>query len=138
MFSQRTRIHVHLQVYAGVEQLDINKRTILYRVAQEALTNVARHSHARRVELSIQKLPDGVCMKVKDDGKSFPVERVLNARGQKRLGLLGMRERLEMVGGRFEVESAPGKGTSVIAQIPLGKSVRGALTESAGNRPESP
>jgi signal transduction histidine kinase len=120
-FSKRTRIAVHLKVFAGVEQLDINKRTILYRVAQEALTNVARHAQANRVEVSIQKLADSVGMQIKDDGKSFQVERVLNARGQKRLGLLGMRERLEMVGGRFEIESAPGKGTTVIAQIPLGK-----------------
>ena len=60
-------------------------------------------------------------MKIKDDGKSFEVERVLHAKGSKRLGLLGMRERLEMVGGRFQVESAPGKGTTVTAHIPLGK-----------------
>ena len=60
-------------------------------------------------------------MNVKDDGKSFEVERMLNTKGRKRLGLLGMRERLEMVGGRFEVESVVGKGTTVTAHIPLGK-----------------
>ena len=56
--------------------MDIAKRTVLFRVAQEALTNVARHAQASRVEVSIQKLPDGVCMKIKDDGKSFQVERM--------------------------------------------------------------
>jgi signal transduction histidine kinase len=127
-FSKRTRIRVHLKVFAGVEQLDNNKRTILYRVAQEALTNVARHAQASRVEVSIQKLPDCICMKIKDDGKSFQLERVLNVKGRKHLGLLGMRERLEMVGGHFGVESAPGKGTTIIAQIPPGKA---ALMESA-------
>jgi signal transduction histidine kinase len=127
-FSKRTRIRVHLKVFAGVEQLDNNKRTILYRVAQEALTNVARHAQASRVEVSIQKLPDCICMKIKDDGKSFQLERALNVRGGKHLGLLGMRERLEMVGGHFGVESAPGKGTTIIAQIPPGKA---ALMESA-------
>ena len=50
LFSKRTRIHVHLKVFAGVEQLDIAKRTVLFRVAQEALTNVSRHAHASRVE----------------------------------------------------------------------------------------
>jgi signal transduction histidine kinase len=124
-FSKRTHIHVHLKVFAGVEQLDNSKRTILYRVAQEALTNVARHAQAGRVEVSIQKLPDGICMKIKDDGKSFQVERVLNAKGRKRLGLLGMKERLEMIGGRFGVESAAGKGTTVTAQIPSGKAAGG-------------
>ena len=58
-------------------------------------------------------------MKIKDDGKSFQVERVLDAKRNKRLGLLGMRERVEMVGGSFRVESAPGKGTTVCAQIPF-------------------
>jgi signal transduction histidine kinase len=131
-FSKRTRIRVYLKVFAGVEQLDNNKRTILYRVAQEALTNVARHAQASRVEVSIQKLPDCVCMKIKDDGKSFQLERVLNVRRRKHLGLLGMRERLEMVGGHFGVESAPGKGTTIIAQIPPGKA---ALMESVETKP---
>jgi signal transduction histidine kinase len=94
---------------------------VLFRVAQEALTNVARHAKASRVEVSIQKLPDGICMKITDDGKSFQVERTLHANNGKRLGLLGMRERLEMVGGKFNVESVPGKGTTIIAQIPFGK-----------------
>jgi signal transduction histidine kinase len=121
LFSKRTRIHVHLKAFAGVEELDSNQRTILYRVAQEALTNVSRHAQASRVEVEIQKMSDGICMNVKDNGKSFEVERVLNAKGRKRLGLLGMRERLEMVGGRFQVESVAGKGTTVTAHIPLGK-----------------
>jgi signal transduction histidine kinase len=123
-FSNRTRIHVHLKVFAAVEQLDAARRTVLFRVAQEALTNVARHAHASRVEVNIQKVPAGVCMKIKDDGRSFPADQVLLGTGSKRLGVLVMRERLEMVGGRFEVESVPGKGTVIIAQIPNGKTAR--------------
>ena len=124
LFSKRTRIHVDLKIFAGVEQLDIAKRTVLYRVAQEALNNIARHAHASRAEVNIQKLPGSICMKIKDDGKSFSVAGVLKAKGRKRLGLLGMRERLEMVGGHFSVESAPGHGTTVIAQISPGKVAR--------------
>jgi signal transduction histidine kinase len=100
--------------------LDTAKRTVLFRVAQEALTNVSRHAHASRVEVSIQRLTDVICMKIKDDGKSFQVERVLRSRGGKHLGLLGMRERLEMVGGCFDVESTPGKGTTITALVPPG------------------
>ena len=112
-FTTRTGVRASLTAFAmKIEQLDAARRTVLFRVAQEALTNVARHAQASRVEVSIQKLPDCVCMKIKDDGKSFDVERVLHANGGKRLGLLGMRERLEMVGGKFAVESAPGKGTT--------------------------
>jgi signal transduction histidine kinase len=119
-FTARTGVRTHLTAFAAVEKLDAAKRTVLFRVAQEALTNVARHARASRVEVSLQKLPDGICMKIQDDGKSFQVERVLQGTGSKRLGLLGMRERLEMVGGHFGVESAPGTGTTITAQIPLG------------------
>jgi signal transduction histidine kinase len=121
LFSKRTNIHVHLKAFAEVEQLNSNQRTILYRVAQEALNNVSRHAQASRVEVSILKLPDCVCMKIKDDGKSFDMERVLKAKGRKRLGLLGMRERVEMVGGTFCVQSAPGKGTIIVVEIPFGR-----------------
>jgi signal transduction histidine kinase len=123
-FAKQTGVRAHLTAFAAVEQLDTAKRTVLFRVAQEALNNVARHAHASRVEVSIQKLRHRVCMKIKDDGKSFSVERTLHADGRKRLGLLGMRERLEMVGGKFVVESSPGKGTTINAQLPLDKAAR--------------
>lgn len=120
-FTERTGVRAHLKVYAGVEQLDIAKRTVLFRVAQEALTNVARHAKASRVEVSIKELPDGTGMRVTDDGKSFDVQRVLHSRSGRRLGLLGMRERLEMVGGWLDIRSAPGEGTTIEARIPLRK-----------------
>ena len=126
LFSQRTRVHVHLKAFAGVEQLDSNQRTILYRVAQEALTNVSRHAQASRVEIDIQKLAGSVSMKISDDGKSFQVEKTLNAKGRKRLGLLGMKERLDMVGGRFDIKSVSGTGTTITAQIPLAVTARGS------------
>jgi signal transduction histidine kinase len=119
-FAARTGVRTHLTAFAGVERLDAARRTALFRVAQEALTNVARHAQAGRVEVSIRKSPEGVRMEIKDDGKSFQVERVLRGTGSKRLGLLGMRERVEMVGGHFGVESAPGRGTAITAQIPFG------------------
>lgn len=120
-FTTRTGVRTSLTTFAEVEQLDTARRTVLFRVAQEAFTNVARHAKASRVEVSIQKLPHCICMKINDDGKSFSVERTLHANRGKRLGLLGMRERLEMVGGKFSVESAPDKGTTVQAEIPLRK-----------------
>jgi signal transduction histidine kinase len=125
IFTERTGIRTHLTAFAGVEQLETARRTVLFRVAQEALTNVARHAQASRVEVSIQKLAEGISMKIKDDGKSFEVDRVLNAKGRNRLGLLGMRERLEMVGGSFDIKSAKGQGTTITAIMPLGKVARG-------------
>ncbi|MFH0794364.1 MAG: histidine kinase, partial [bacterium] len=108
-FANRTGVRVRLTVFAGVERLDGARRTVLYRVAQEALTNVARHAQATHVDLSIRKLPSAVCMEIKDNGKSFPVQRLLHTRGNNHLGLLGMRERVEMVGGSFSVESVKGR-----------------------------
>jgi PAS domain S-box-containing protein len=101
------------------EQLDSAKRMVLYRVAQEALVNVARHAQATLVNVSIQKLRGVIRMEVKDNGKSFQVQGVLPTRRNKGLGLLGMRERVEMVGGRFAVESAPGRGTTIRAEVPF-------------------
>lgn len=89
------------------------------RNAQEALTNIARHAQARRAAVKIQKLADAICMEIKDNGKGFPAERVLHAKKNQRLVLLGMRERVQMVNGNFTVQSALGKSTSIRVQIPL-------------------
>jgi signal transduction histidine kinase len=120
-FTRRTGIHIHFRTFSSsrIEQLNNTTRTVFYRVAQEALTNVARHAHASRVEVNFEKHPNAICLKIKDDGKSFQAQRVMHSKRNTRLGLIGMRERLEMVGGSFSVESAPGKGTTVRAQIPL-------------------
>jgi signal transduction histidine kinase len=118
-FRAETGISVSLSAFAAIEQVNGDKRTVLYRVAQEALTNIARHAQASHAEVKIQKQNGAIAMKIKDNGKGFPQERVLHAKKRKRLGLLGMRERLEMVGGNFTVTSAPGKGTTIVAQIPL-------------------
>jgi signal transduction histidine kinase len=125
-FTKQTGLRTNLTAFAAVERLDTSKRTVLFRVAQEALTNVARHAQASRVEVIIQKQQDGVCMKIKDDGKSFRVDRVMHGKGGKHLGLLGMRERLEMISGSFEIESTPGNGTTITAKIPFGTAARGA------------
>ena len=116
-FTTRTGVRSHLTAFEGVENLSAPKRTVLYRVAQD----VTRHAHASRVEVSIRREAKFVSMEVSDDGRSFEIQPLLLARGTKCLGLLGMRERVEMVGGSFEIESAPGKGTKVIAHIPFSK-----------------
>ncbi len=118
-FTKETGVRASLTAFAGLEQLGSAKRTVLYRVAQEALTNVARHAHASRVEVTIQRLSNAVCMHVTDNGRSFDVDRMWHAKKSQHLGLLGMRERVEMVGGRFTIASSPGKGTTIQAQFPF-------------------
>jgi signal transduction histidine kinase len=119
-FAKRGRIRVRLKAIAAVERLDSEKRTVLYRVAQEALTNVAKHAQATLVNVRITRQLKAICLEIHDNGRSFQVQRVFG-KGSRRLGLLGMRERVEMVGGRFSVESAPGKGTTIRAKIPFKK-----------------
>jgi PAS domain S-box-containing protein len=118
-FVARTGICAELIAFAGVEKLDPARRTVLFRVAQEALTNVARHSHASQVWVKIQKLKGAIRLRIIDDGKGFGAARVMEARKVNRLGLLGMRERMEMIKGTFNVQSAPGKGTTVCVQLPF-------------------
>lgn len=120
-FTARTGVRTHLTAFEGVECLDTMKRTVLYRIAQEALTNVGRHAQASRVEVTIRKDGNFVLMQVSDDGKSFRAHEMLSLRKTRRLGLLGMRERAEMVGGSFEIESAPGAGTKIVARLPVSK-----------------
>ena len=119
--TKETGLQVSFTASAGLEELSHARRAVFYRVAQEALANVARHAHSTRVEVSIRRLPGAALMRIQDDGKAFDVAHLLQAGKSQCLGLLGMRERLEMVGGQLAVESAPGKGTTVIAQIPLAK-----------------
>ena len=118
-FAKETGIRTGLTVFAGLEKLNGAKRTVLYRVAQEALTNVACHAQASRVVVDIRRAAKNVRMQIRDDGKAFDVEQALQAKGAPHLGLLGMRERVEMVGGQFTITSEPGKGTVVQAQIPF-------------------
>jgi signal transduction histidine kinase len=102
-----------------VEALDNDKRTVLYRVAQEALVNVAKHAKAKNVSVSLRLARGGVCLEITDDGKAFDVELLSSPQWSQRLGLTGMRERVEMVNGVFSVVSESGKGTTIRAVIPV-------------------
>lgn len=98
----------------------------LYRVAQELLTNVARHADARSVTITLGRADAWVYLTVQDDGKGF---RVASVRRKGRYGLRGVRERAEMLGGKVEIRSAPGKGTCVTMRIPMGLDTSDRKTE---------
>jgi two-component system sensor histidine kinase DegS len=117
--AARKKIRIQLTAFGGVEALTIARRTVLFRVAQEALNNVARHSEATDAQLIIVQIPDGIRMEIRDNGKSFHVKNTLLAKNNKRLGLIGMRERIEMIGGSLAIESSPGAGTTVRTEIPF-------------------
>jgi signal transduction histidine kinase len=131
-FRKQTGMRVSLSAFAAVEQLTGERRTVLYRIAQEALNNVSRHARASAVHVKIQKVDGAVCMSIKDDGAGFTPQDTVHSKKSKRLGLLGMRERLDMVGGKFSVASVLGKGTTILAQIPL--TIRPPASPNGGNR----
>jgi signal transduction histidine kinase len=122
-FTEETGIRVSLTASAEVEGLSNAKRTALYRVAQEAMHNVARHAQASRVNVNISKRPGAIDLRIKDNGKAFDVSHMLQLRKSQSLGLLGIRARAEMVGGKFTIESEPGQGTTILIQIPSPKSI---------------
>ena len=94
--------------------------TNLYRIAQEALGNVLRHAKARHARVQVTVTDDEATLEVGDDGCGFVVDEALSRRGERGIGFLGMQERLDGLGGRLRVESAPGSGTRVRVTVPLG------------------
>lgn len=120
-YMEDTGVRPSLKVFAAIEECGGPIRTALYRVIQESLTNVARHAKASQVDVSIQCDNGVVRMEVKDNGQGFEAAGVLNGKTRNRIGLLGMRERIEMVGGTFEVDSGPACPTTIRANIPLEK-----------------
>ena len=117
---KRTGLYIRFSASKAVtmEKLDSPRRTVLYRIVQEALTNVVKHAQAARVNISLQTAEDDIFLEITDDGKSFSVAKALANKNRKHLGLIRMRERAEMVGGTFDIESAPGKGTTIRVLIP--------------------
>jgi signal transduction histidine kinase len=122
-WSHQSGISVDVQSYGmGAQRLPAEIETTLYRVMQEALTNVFRHAKAKRVGILLERRVNHVSLIVEDDGQGFDADAVMQATGIKgKLGLLGMKERITLAGGSLEVESAPGQGATVLVRIPLGQ-----------------
>lgn len=118
-FTQQSGILVALQAQADIEELDSAARTVLYRVTQEALTNVVRHAKASRVEMKLQKFSGIISLEIKDDGQGFEADGKSCAGKNNRLGLLGMRERVEMINGTFNIDSKPGGPTTIRVEVPV-------------------
>ena len=114
-FREQSGLHVELEAQLGAERLPREAETALYRVIQEAFTNVVKHSGASRVSVLLQRKDASVVAVVEDDGAGFDTARTRDDA----LGLAGMRERLALVGGRLRLESTPGAGTTVVAEVPV-------------------
>jgi signal transduction histidine kinase len=105
---------------ADAQRLPAEFETALYRVAQEALTNVLRHAGADRVSVLFERRPGSVSLIIEDNGRGFETAGLTQTPNpQAKLGLLGMQERLTLAGGTLQIESSPGAGTTLFARLPL-------------------
>jgi signal transduction histidine kinase len=114
-FSESSGISVELEAQIGEQRLPSDVETTVYRIVQEALTNVVKHAEASRVSILLVRRDATVTAVVEDDGRGFDPE----AAGEDSLGLEGMRERVELHQGRMTVETAPGSGTTLRVEVPL-------------------
>lgn len=121
-WSGHSRVPVQFQCTGSREgRLPVEVETTLYRVVQEALTNVAKHAGASRVSLILNRRAEDVLVVVEDDGVGFNAEGGADPTcSGRKLGLVGMKQRVQSVGGVFQVESAPGGGTTVFVRVPAG------------------
>jgi signal transduction histidine kinase len=119
-FQKRTGISVNLDVDGMKKEIPVGVKKNLYRIAQEALTNVRRHAKASEVEIRICGTNEQLEMSVTDNGRGFDVQEALErAHSEKRFGLLGMQERAYLMGGALEMETSPGEGTALRVILPL-------------------
>jgi len=117
-FKKVTGINYSLSLMQDEISIDEEKSTAIFRIFQEALTNVMRHSSATKVNISIQKKEKNLILKIKDNGKGIKPEQIKDPRS---LGLIGMKERAMIFGGEVTIEGMPGSGTEVIVEMPLNK-----------------
>jgi signal transduction histidine kinase len=113
-------IRVDQEVTIEESEVPDSLKIVIYRVTQEAMNNVAKHSKADLVRLCLRKIDGRMGLVVEDNGKGFDLEKVLSLESRRRgLGLSSMRERTELSGGSFEIESTEGKGTIIRAWWPI-------------------
>jgi signal transduction histidine kinase len=118
-FSKRNHLNVHVHVSGVEDRLDPSTEVGLYRIAQEALTNITKHADASTVNIQLLGNAKSIRLILEDDGKGFMVNRLKPKKDKRHgMGLVSMRERAASFNGLFTLESRPGKGTEIIVEIP--------------------
>ncbi len=116
-YSRQTGVRVHFKHSPISGRLPTQFETAAFRIAQEALTNVARYAGVKEATVRLWSDGENLRIQVEDDGVGFDVEKVLGSRAA--AGIAGMRERAQLLGGEFTLESAPGAGTRLTVELPL-------------------
>ncbi len=120
-FEERMGINASLAIHGEKRRLESDLETVIFRIAQEALTNVAKHAQAQNVDVDLTIQPDLLKLVVTDDGQGFEPEEALSPhrKGRQAWGLLGMQERVTLVQGSCEIISQPNQGTTIVILVPL-------------------
>jgi signal transduction histidine kinase len=116
-FSQVHKIHTAFRSNKGPKSIPANVALCCYRIAQESLQNIAKHSGAQTVRVDLAFQSGRIQLAIEDFGNGFDVQA--QRRKRRGLGLIGMEERVRLLGGRLTIDSKPGRGTRVMASIPL-------------------
>jgi signal transduction histidine kinase len=121
-YGERVPVQVEMRVHGAARRLSSDVESVLFRIAQEALTNVAKHADAQHVQVDLEFRAGVVRLSVTDDGAGFNPDSVLLGQSRRKAwGLLGMRERADLVNAQFQLVSQPGRGTQVIVEVPTGE-----------------
>jgi len=118
-FRVRSGIGARLRISLAEERLPEAIEIALFRITQEALTNISRHSKASTVSVTLSKRKANLVLNIKDDGVGFDPDGLVQDPGKRGFGLFGIRERLKGVGGRLDLQSEPGQGTLLVVTIPI-------------------
>jgi len=113
-FSRHTGVPASVSVAGALDDLSDAQRTCIYRVVQEALTNCARHANATNVTVSVRTAKENIVVVVRDDGIGFKQSPSMRVG----IGLLGIKERVQALDGKFNISSAPRQGTTIQVQLP--------------------
>ena len=117
-YQKRLNIEIKLEMINLEERLATEVETVIYRVVQEALTNISKHALASNIYLRLENKKSKVCILIEDNGKGFDIEDVRDSEDPDLgLGLLEMRERIDSIGGNLEIKSSSGKGTQLLIEI---------------------
>ena len=118
-FSKRTAIAVHIESIKMTQRLAPNLELALFRIVQETLNNIEKHSQATEVELTLTRENSSVHATVTDNGKGFDLKKLENKKQPRGIGMASMKERSSFLGGTVSIDSAPGRGTKVFVSIPV-------------------
>jgi two-component system sensor histidine kinase DegS len=126
-FTDKHGLAVNFAVFGTERRLSSAAEITLFRIAQEALNNTLKHAHAQLVVMRLEFLPGSVNLSIADNGKGFNLHDADNTMEKDAFGLMGMRERVELLEGKIDIKTSPGKGTQIIVQIPMEPGPEGGI-----------